>query len=52
MSYDKENRESVRQQGSSIATYTYAGDGLKRTELVDGAATTLIWDGGDYLGEE
>lgn len=28
------------------------GDGLKRRELVDGTATTLIWDGSDYLGEK
>jgi hypothetical protein len=27
-----------------VATYTYGGDGLKRFELVDGTATTLIWD--------
>ncbi len=28
------------------------GDGLKPREHVDGAATTLIWDGSDYLGEK
>ena len=49
MSYDKENRLAVHQSGASVATYTYAGDGLKRLELVDGAATTLVWDGSDYL---
>ena len=49
MSYDKENRESVHQDGSSVATYLYDGDGLKRVEYVDGARTTLIWDGPDYL---
>ena len=52
MIYDKENRLKVHESGSSVATYTYSGDGLKRLELVDGTATTLIWDGADYLGEE
>ena len=37
------------ESGSSFATYTYSGDGLKRLERVDGAATTLVWDGSDYL---
>jgi hypothetical protein len=45
MSYDKENRLSVHQSGASVATYAYSGDGLKRLELVDGVATTLVWDG-------
>ena len=49
MSYDKENRESVHQDAASVATYTYAGDGLKKTEYVDGALTTLVWDDDDYL---
>ena len=50
MAYDKRIRLAVHQDGSSVATYTYDGDGLKRMELVDGVATTLIWDGDDYLG--
>jgi YD repeat-containing protein len=49
MSYDKENRLTVHQSGSSVATYAYDGFGLKRVEYVDGALTTLIWDGTDYL---
>ena len=49
MSYDKENRLSVHKDGASVATYAYDGAGPKRLELVDGAATTLIWDGSDYL---
>lgn len=48
---DNENRLNVHQDGSSVATYTYGGDGLKRLELVDGALTTLVWDGDDYVGE-
>jgi len=52
MIYDKENRLKVHESGSSVATYTYSGDGLKRLELVDGVAATLIWDGTDYLAEE
>ena len=58
MSYDMENRLAVHKQpsseflGTTVASYTYDGDGLKRRELVNGAATTLIWDGSDYLGEK
>lgn len=45
-----ENRLAVHKQMDqsedppelSVASYTYDGDGLKRRELVDGAATTLI----------
>ena len=51
MSYDKENRLKVHQSGASVATYGYDGGGLKRLELVDGVATTLLWDSIDYLGE-
>ncbi len=50
MAYDMENRLAVHKQMDpsqdppelSVASYTYDGDGLKRRELVDGAATTLI----------
>ncbi len=58
MAYDMENRLAVHKQpsseflGTTVASYTYDGDGLKRRELVNGAATTLIWDGSDYLGEK
>ena len=34
------------------STYTYAGDGLRRSAFeAGGALTTFIWDGTDYLGE-
>jgi hypothetical protein len=49
MLYDRENRLNRHEQAASIATYTYAADGLKRLELVDGVFTTLVWDGDDYL---
>ena len=50
MSYEKENRLSVHQSASaSVATYQYGLDGLKAIENVDGAITTLVWDGSDYL---
>ena len=59
MSYDMENRLAVHKQMVDsddpvlrVASYTYDGDGLKRRELVNGAATTLIWDGTDYLGQK
>jgi hypothetical protein len=42
---------TIDPSATAIATYLYMADGLKRLELVDGAPTTLIWDGQDYLGE-
>jgi len=44
-----QNRLAVHQSGPSVATYTYDGNGLKRLEVVDRAATTLVWDGSEYL---
>ncbi len=49
MTYDFENRLTNRQNLASVATYAYSGDNLKRTELVEGVMTTLVWDGSDYL---
>lgn len=55
MSYDMENRLAVHVQPAddgappSVASYTYDGDGLKGRLLINGAATTLVWDRGDYL---
>jgi hypothetical protein len=49
MSYYFENRLKRHESGASVATYLYSGDGLKRVEDVDGAYTTLVWDGQDYL---
>jgi len=49
MAYDFENRlVSYLAPGESV-TYTYSADGLKRLELVNGVATTLVWDGTNYL---
>ena len=49
MSYDKENRLNVHLNGEVTTTYSYSGDGKKRTEAVGNALTTLVWDGEDYL---
>ncbi len=49
MTYLKENRMSLHQQTGSVATYLYAADNMKRVENVDGAVTTLVWDGNSYL---
>ena len=49
MSYDMENRMKLHNDNGSLSTYTYDGDGMKRFEN-SGTPTTLIWDGGDYLG--
>lgn len=38
--------------GSAISTFAYDGDNLKRVEIAkNGAKTTLVWDGTDYLEE-
>lgn len=49
MAYDKENRLVNEMRNGTVATYTYSGDGLKRSSIVDGAVTTLVWDGSEYL---
>lgn len=53
--YDPENRligVGVGNIPSPTATYTYSGDGLRRTaQELGGARTTFVWDGSDYLGE-
>ena len=36
-------------QAGSVATYLYDPDNLKRTENVNGAVTTILWNGPDYL---
>ncbi|MBX3107821.1 MAG: RHS repeat protein [Fimbriimonadaceae bacterium] len=51
MAYDKENRLVKDMRNGTVATYTYSGDGLKRSSIVDGAVTTLVWDGSEYLAE-
>ena len=39
-------------EDSVAHTFSYDGDGYKRTELPNGAlSTTIVWDGTDYLGE-
>ena len=56
MVYDVENRLSTHRSWNnqsiveSRVTYTYDGDGLKRTEI-GGGTTPLAWDGEDYLQE-
>jgi len=52
-SYDGENRlTKVLNADGTISTYAYSGDGLRRTAQEPGkTVTTMIWDGGDYLGE-
>ena len=50
MAYDIENRLVRHEASGTISTYTYQGsDGLKRSELVSGARTTIVWDGDEYL---
>src|SRR5262245_28157251 len=51
--YDNENRlVGIRFPASAPSTYSYDGDGLRRTlQEAGGALTTVIWDGTDYLQE-
>jgi len=49
MIYDKENRLATHLASGVSVSYTYSGDGLKRTEWNAGTPTTLVWDGQDYL---
>jgi hypothetical protein len=51
LSYDKENRQISHSMGSTVVTYTYSGDGLKRSEITGSGTTTTIWDGSEYLQE-
>jgi YD repeat-containing protein len=56
-SYDHENRLVVaKEPPTTVSTYTYDGDGLRRTSKSntgeeESVLTTFIWDGADYLGE-
>ncbi len=49
MFYDKENRLANYWASGASVSYTYSGDGLKRTEWSAGTPTTLVWDGQSYL---
>lgn len=51
MSVDFENRLVNVSSPDGSTSYTYAGDGLKRSELVSGILTTIVWDGTSYLQE-
>ena len=49
MAYGFENRLNVHQQTGSTPTYLYDPDKLKRIENMNGAVTTILWNGPDYL---
>jgi hypothetical protein len=51
MTYDKENRMKEFFEDAVAHTFSYDGDGYKRTENKNGTVTTIVWDGTDYLGE-
>ena len=51
MSYDYEDRLVKHELGNTVTTYTYSGDGLKRSEQDATGITTLIWDGSEVLQE-
>ncbi|MBL8067371.1 MAG: RHS repeat protein [Armatimonadetes bacterium] len=50
MAYDKENRlAGIVDHNGQRTTYTYSGDGLKRSEVTGSGQTTIVWDGSEYL---
>jgi YD repeat-containing protein len=51
--WDQENRlVRVLNPDGTRSTYSYAGDGLRRTAQEAAASvTTFVWDGDDYLQE-
>ena len=51
--YDDENRlTKITHPDATLSTYTYAGDGMRRTVHEPGTSIkTMVWDGSDYLGE-
>lgn len=51
--YDNENRLlNIQFPGGTFSTYTYSGDGLRRSAFeAGGSPASFIWDGVDYLGE-
>jgi YD repeat-containing protein len=50
--YDKEDRLVQINNGGQLSTFTYDGDGQRRTAHPRGkSSTTSVWDGTDYLGE-
>ena len=51
MAYDFENRLVFHEEGDQLTTFVYSGDGLKVKEVLNGQATTVVWDGQQYLEE-
>jgi YD repeat-containing protein len=51
--YDNENRlKKIINPDGSFSTYTYSGDGLRRSrQETTGTTHTQVWDGNNYLGE-
>ena len=52
--YDDENRMTkITHPDATLSTYTYAGDGMRRTVHEPGTTVkTMVWDGSDYLLEK
>jgi RHS repeat-associated protein len=44
LGYDQANRLTSFAQGTTTASYTYAGDGLRMTKTVNTTTTTFTWD--------
>jgi len=51
MDFDWQAQLAEHNDGSTVATYTFSGDGLKRSEILATGRTTLIWDGTTLIGE-
>ena len=52
--YENENHLTLIQfPAGTLSTYSYNGDGLRRSAFEAGSTlTTFIWDGSDYLMEK
>jgi hypothetical protein len=51
-SFDGENHLTRVQSYVGTSRYTQGADSLRKSKLEPaGVLTTLVWDGGDYLGE-
>jgi hypothetical protein len=47
--YGMENPLTVYDLGTTVATFTHRGNGLKRSGSEGAVTTTLVWGGDDYL---
>lgn len=49
LAYDHANRRSEYASGTTTATYTYNGDGLRMAKTAAGTTTSFVWDAAEGL---